>query len=326
MKLLRTLIALTGATVIMLTVSAAAAAPTEALLRERAVVTGDVVTLGDIFVNAGTHAGEPVSRAPAPGTRAAIASAHVAKAARANGLLWPNRERYTHIIVNREGTRVPLTAIEAALAAEIEARPAGGGETYRVSLDREPDGLFVAKGDVPDVTVAGLDFDPTTGTFRARVAPRGTETEPLRITGRAVAIRRVPVPAEPIARGEVIRPDMLNWIDVEAARMGPGIATTEAELVGMAAKSSLRRGSAVRTANLRAPIALEKDATITIVFEVPGMVLTAQGRALANGALNEVIPVVNTRSHRTVHARVVAPDRVIVEAAMPMLVAGQATN
>jgi|GEM_PF-832566 len=312
-----------------ITGNAEAAAPIEAILRDKAVVSNETVTLGDLFINAGEQAGALVSRAPAPGERAAIKAAHVANAARAAGMLWPNRERYTHIIVNRDGTRVGAETVRNAIELSIATREAAttpAGVSYTITLDTDPASLFVAKGAAPEAIVKDLSYDVRSGLFTALVATpaRGAKVE--RLTGRATRTRQIPVAAAAIARDEIIREDMLTLVDMDVARIAPGTALDIADLVGMTSRTALRTSQPIRTADMRLPVTVAKDAQVTITYELPGMVLTATGRALENAPMNGLVRVINTRSHRTVHARVVGPDRVVIESGQPLHVAGRAIH
>lgn len=329
MKRIQTFIAAAVLGITSIATIAEAAAPKEAVLRDKAIVTSSTVTLGDLFINAGDNADAPVSRAPAPGERAAINAAHVANAARAAGMLWPNNERYTHLIVNRDGTPVPVENIREALAQAVALKQAAStpaDTTFSVILDETPRGLFVAKNAVPMAIVDDLRLDSRTGLFSAHVRAASKGSKVLQITGRAKQVRRIPVPSAPIARGEIMREDMLTMIDMELGRIAPGTALSMDDLVGMTSRTALRAGNAVRSADLRKPVAVTKDSRVTISFELPGMVLTATGRALEDAPMGGLVRVINTRSHRTVHARVVGPDRVVIESSQPIKLAGRTTN
>lgn len=308
---------------------AEAAAPTEAVLRDKAIVSDDAVTLGDLFINAGNQASALVSRAPAPGERAAINAVHVTNAARAAGMLWPNNERYTHIIVNRDGTPVPTGMVLDAVANTIATAQDANTPfdvSYTVTLDADPRTLFVAKGKAPEVIVKDMSFDARSGLFSARITTPTRGAAVQRISGRAKQTREIPVAATGIARGEVLREDMLTMVDVEVSRIAPGTALSMEELVGMTPRTALRVGQPVRAKDMRLPVAVNKDARVTITYEMPGMVLTATGRALEDAPMGGIVRVINTRSHRTVHARVTGPGRVVIESGRPIQVAGRPIN
>ncbi len=62
------------------------------------------------------------------------------------------------------------------------------------------------------------------------------------------------------------------------------------------------------------PELVGRNETVTIVYEVPGIVLTMRGKALEPGAQGDLINVLNIQSKRTVQATVTGPGRVTVHA------------
>ena len=63
-----------------------------------------------------------------------------------------------------------------------------------------------------------------------------------------------------------------------------------------------------------------RNETVTIYYEVPGMVLTIRGKAMDAGAKGDVVNVLNIQSKRTIQATVSGPGRVnVVDRAPPRL-------
>jgi flagella basal body P-ring formation protein FlgA len=77
----------------------------------------------------------------------------------------------------------------------------------------------------------------------------------------------------------------------------------------------LRAGEFLRVSDLKRPTLVAKGSTVTMVFEAPGITLTATGRALAEGGEGDPIPVLNPTSFRQVVAVVTAAGTVRVGAA-----------
>ena len=93
----------------------------------------------------------------------------------------------------------------------------------------------------------------------------------------------------------------------------------------MAAKVALRTGQALRTADLIKPQIVQRNETVTITYEVPGIMLTVRGKALEAGAVGDVVSVLNIQSNRTVQATVTGPGRVTIAAAGPLIAAAAAS-
>ena len=64
-------------------VQAASQAAGPVLLRDKVVIDGSVVHLGDLFDGLGANGATPVARAPAPGTRVAVNARWLSAVARA---------------------------------------------------------------------------------------------------------------------------------------------------------------------------------------------------------------------------------------------------
>lgn len=60
------------------------------------------------------------------------------------------------------------------------------------------------------------------------------------------------------------------------------------------------------------PNIVQRDDTVTLVYEAPGLVLTLRGQAQEAGALGDTISVLNQQTKRSVQGVVSGPGRVTV--------------
>ena len=118
---------------------------------------------------------------------------------------------------------------------------------------------------------------------------------------------RIVVPARNIARGELISDSDLSYATVPAGRSFPGVATSLGQLEGKQARRLLHVGEPVQAGDVRAPILVVKGSTVTVTFRAPGITLTAVGKAMSEGGLNEPVTVLNTVSYRQITATVTGP-------------------
>jgi len=133
----------------------------------------------------------------------------------------------------------------------------------------------------------------------------------------------VAVPAHDIARGTVIREGDLVYASIPALRANDSIERAIADVAGMETRRALRAGEYIRTTDLRRPVVVTKGSNVTMTFEADGLLLTAVGRATADGGEGEIITVVNPTSFRQVQAMVIAPGKVKVGDALAALGPGQ---
>jgi flagella basal body P-ring formation protein FlgA len=122
----------------------------------------------------------------------------------------------------------------------------------------------------------------------------------------------VVVPAHDIARGAVLAEGDLTTKSIAVMRANDGIIRNASEVAGKEAKRALRTGEFLRNSDLKRPAMVLKGANVTMVFEAPGIHLTAVGRALAEGGEGDSIAVLNPTSYRQVVAVVTAPGTVRV--------------
>jgi flagella basal body P-ring formation protein FlgA len=91
----------------------------------------------------------------------------------------------------------------------------------------------------------------------------------------------------------------------------------------MATRVAMRAGQAVRGNDLMKPLVVQRNEPVSILYEIPGIVLTVRGKAVEAGAVGDMINVLNVQSNRTVQATVTGPGRVSLTSATPLVAAAQ---
>lgn len=282
-----------------------------ATIRPFAVVEDGVVRLSDLFENAGPRGAVVLGPAPAPGGRVVVEAAQLAGIARANGIAWRPAGGAERVVIERPGRALPREEVVLALRAAL--RHQGLDEEAELELQGfaaplVPEGAFV------QVAVEGAVLDAAGGRFAATLAvlAEGTPTQRIRLAGRVVATVPVLVATRRMAAGEVVRAQDVRLIRVPASRLRPGAAQGMEGVIGQALRRPAAADQPLLLADLAQPVAVERGQTVTMVFEVPGMVLTAQGRAMDSAARGATVAVMNLASRTVVEAQVVAAGRVRV--------------
>lgn len=302
----------------LLLAASAVTAAGAAELRPAVTVTGDTVTLGDLFDDAGDAAAITVANAPAPGARAEISVSRISLAARRNGIEWRNDAGLTHVVIARNGTQVPDMDVAAAIATAIEAQSSALPSSSQLQVDFENGmaGVQVADGAEPSVKVEQLAFNQRSGAFTAILrAPANDMLSPLRrVTGRAYPVTDVPVLVRDMQPGEVVRQQDIDWVRLPSNRVSQNIVTSLEHLVGMSPRRPARAGEPMRIADMQPPVVVEKGAQVDVTLVSGSLTLTARGRALESGAVGDVVSVLNTRSNRTIQGIVEGPNMVRIDA------------
>jgi flagella basal body P-ring formation protein FlgA len=121
---------------------------------------------------------------------------------------------------------------------------------------------------------------------------------------------RIVVPAHDIARGDTISDADLTYTTVDGAALMSGVPTKMDEIKGMQARRMLSAGQPFRGEDVRKPIIVGKGDTVTMQFILPGVELTAMGRAMSEGGLGDSITIQNPASYRMISGIVTAPGTV----------------
>jgi len=158
---------------------------------------------------------------------------------------------------------------------------------------------------------AGLDWDNESGLRRIIVASAGsTAAAPAARAATSQQRTQVLAYARHIATGEIVGPADLIWSDEAVAPAGaPGDPDA---VIGMAARRPLRAGAAAELRDLSSPILIRRDEMVSVAFEVGGVSLVLQGKAMRDGALGDSLQVLNPQSKRVIEAVVSGPGRAVV--------------
>jgi flagella basal body P-ring formation protein FlgA len=176
--------------------------------------------------------------------------------------------------------------------------------------------------------VSRINYDARSGRFDVTLEiPTGaTNRGLLRLSGRASATVDVVTVLHPIDRGAVLQDSDVLVERHPRAEFTRDMVSDRGQAIGFAARNALQPGRPLRTADLMKPELVQRNETVTIVYEVPGIVLTVRGKAVDGGAEGDVISVLNEQTKRTVQGVVIGPGRVSISTSSPRIAANIAPS
>ena len=127
--------------------------------------------------------------------------------------------------------------------------------------------------------------------------------------------------SRPLSRGEIIKEDDLLLQRRPRSEVNGTMLADLKLAAGMAARTSLLPERPLRATDLMKPELVQRNETVTLVYEVPGIVLTVRGKATEGGADGDMITVVNEQTKRPVQGMVVGAGQVAVGGSNPRLAA-----
>ena len=318
------------ATALLATQSIAALAQTSGeiiaapVLRANVVVSGELVMVGDLIENAGTAGQIAIYRAPDLGTTGRLPTEQVLSALRAHQVIGVDVRDLREISVTRLARTLEAKDIEVQIAHALEHR-SGLGDAANLSLtfDRDMQDVRLDASNTGAMEPVSVRYDPRQGrfdvTFEIANERVGAPTR-LRYTGTAIETVEAAVLTRNIERNELIKSSDIVVERRSKAELGGDAATRDGAL-GMQARRQLRAGQPLKVADLVKPDLVQRDQTVTLIYEATGLYLTIRGKALDGGAEGDVVSVLNLQSKRTVTGTVIGRGQVAISVATPRLVA-----
>jgi flagellar basal body P-ring formation protein FlgA len=300
------------------------------VLRASVTVSGEVVRIGDVIDNAGSSAQIAIYRAPDLGTTGTLPTAQVVAALRAHQVIGVDTRDIREISVTRLARIVDGKEIEGQVARALEHRN-GLGDAANLSLtfDRAVEDLKLDASNTGAMQATSVRYEPRNGRFDVtfEIAGTGVSTPTrLRITGTAVETVEAAVLARDVERNEVLKSSDVVVERRPKAEVGGGNVASRERAVGMQARRQLRAGQALKVADLAKPDLVQRDQTVTLIYETAGLYLTVRGKALEGGTEGDVVSVLNLQSKRTVSGTVVGRGQVSISVATPHIAAPETTS
>lgn len=314
MTMLRTV---TAALALGLLCGTALAAP---VLKAEIIVSAPIVTVGDMFEEAGALAEEPLFRAPLPGTTGTVDLAAVRAATARIGLTRFDSRGLAAISVSRSAALVDETLLATLIDEDLRQRGiVAAGMSAQTFFTRAVEPVEVADTGEP-ARLDSLRYLPGNGSFTARFTLAGVD-KPLDVTGSIDLSVEVPHLAASLPAGTVLRPEHIVMRPVSARQAdAQGVPGVE-QLVGMALARQSREGIMLRASDVSVPLTVAKNDPVTIYYRQGPLTLTVKGQAVTGAAQGAGLQVLNLMSKRVISAVAIAPGAVEVSAA-PLSLAG----
>lgn len=301
----------------LLLATAASAAP---VLKADIVVNAAVVTMGDMFEDAGLLAEQPLFRAPLPGTTGHVSLAEIDAALNRAGIALFDANGLESVRVSRAAAIVDEAMLTRLIAEDLAGRGIITGEMSVDTLFANAITPIKAEAVAEPASVVNLRYLPGSGAFTARFAIAG-QAQPLDVSGSIELMIAVPHLAASLPAGTVLTPDNIQMRPVALKYVeNTGVARLE-DLVGKALVRQSREGVMLRPADVAVPQLVAKNDLVTIYYRQGPMTLTVRGQAVTGAAKDAPLQVLNLISRRVITATAIAPGAVEVSSA-PMALAG----
>ncbi|HET9715328.1 MAG TPA: flagellar basal body P-ring formation chaperone FlgA [Pseudolabrys sp.] len=298
-------------------------------LKPEVVVNGDIVRIGDLIENAGVVSSIPIFRSPDLGYTGTVSADAVLNAVRDHALIGVDTAGIHDVVVTRASRTIPAKDIEDLIARTLSTRfDLGPPKDIAVHFSRELRSIHVDPAASGDPHITRMDFDARTGRFDATLefpaAPGRRSAQ--RISGRASATVEIAILARSLERGALIKDADVMMERRPRSTVASDTIIRREDAVGLAARNNLQRGRPLHTSELMKPDLVQRNESVTLIYEVPGITLTVRGKATDGGSEGDLISVLNEQSKRVVQGVIVGPGRVAVRSGSARLAANDAAS
>jgi flagella basal body P-ring formation protein FlgA len=288
-------------------------------LHATVTVASDVVRIGDLIDNAGSAAQIAVYRAPDLGTTGSIPTAQVLTALRAHQVIGVTTGNIKEVAVTRLARNIAARDIQAAVAKALEHRSGlGDADSLALTFDRDLQDLHMEASNTGEMEPGSVRVDQRSGRFDVTFTIANDSALPteLRYTGTVIETVMAAVLTRDVERTEVLKSSDIVVERRSRAEVGNDAAVRD-QAVGMQMRHPMRAGRPLRVADLVRPDLVQRDQTVTIIYQTAGIYLTSRGKALDSGTEGDVVSVLNTQSKRTISGVVTGRGQVTIQVATP---------
>lgn len=274
-------------------------------LRGDVVVSSSVVTVGDMFSDAGPVAEQAMFRAPAPGSAGLVSLEAIRSAAERIGFKDYSVDGVAQVRVSRAGTVVDEAMLTDLITADLNNRgilPTGA--SVQPTFDKPIENL-TAEAVATPVQLLSLRYLPAIGTFAAKFALAGTDL-PVDVSGRMTLMIEAPHLVNNLPAGTILQPG-----DVEMRKVPLQLAETNGfadveQLIGKQLQRQSRQGVMLRPADVRDAQLIARNDVVTVYFRAGAMTLTVKGQALNAASKGQDVSVLNSTTKKVLHGTALA--------------------
>jgi flagella basal body P-ring formation protein FlgA len=287
----------------LLSTPTALAVPT---LKGEITVNKAIVTIGDMFDDAGTLAETGIFMAPAPGTTGVVPLADLTRAATLAGLTQFENVGFTRVRVVRASTTVDAAMLDGLIDADLARRGIVSNEVHAELRFDVADVSYNAEAVANPASLVSLRYTPGNNGFTARFMIAGLD-QPVDLDGTIELMTKAPRLAKTLPTGTILSSADFEFADVPLATADAGGYADINQLVGKQLVRQARGGIMLKATDVTDPKVVTRNTLVTVILKSGPMTLTVKGTALTTAAVGEPVDVLNTVTKKILHG-VARPD------------------
>lgn len=294
---------------VLLFCTSAMASSENVALSGKTLIDGDVVTVGDLFLNTGSHAGYVLAPAPKAGDKLVLTKADFERVAQAFRLDWKAPASMPSVALERNASLVTIEAITKALNESDLKNQIKDDAKFTLNNIFEP--VAVHGKDKLELVIKDENFDPEHEVFSAtlQIMNKAGLVKEVALQGIATPIVAVPVLRYPLAAGSVISANDLVEVDYPKNQIRSDLVLFKSELVGMTVRRGTQANTVISRSDVSPPVMVKRNELVTVTYTSGAIQLSTKARALSAGTRGDIINFINVTSKKPFEAKVTGPQQ-----------------
>ncbi len=263
------------------------------VLKAEVSVNRPIITVGDMFEDAGILAEKALFRAPAPGTTGLVNLDAVRVAAQKAGLGEYLSDGVLAVKVERRAAVIDSTELTNLIEGDLGFRgllPVGAAVAVRFDGGAPS---FNAEDVAVPVTLTALRWQPGSRAFAARFSIAGVDL-PVDVTGSIDLMVEVPHLAVTLKAGAVLTPADIVMKKVPFDYADQSGVEAVGDLVGKELRRNGRAGLMLKAADVTEPLAVRRNTQVTALLKTGPMTLTVIAQSLSDASKGQPVQVMNS--------------------------------
>jgi len=276
-------------------------------LRPTTEINRAAIRLGDVFDGVPKDIDRDIAIAPAPGKSVTYDSRVLTQLAEQYRLDWKAQDTGDYAVLTRASTQITAEMIQSAVLRKVKESLKTDKGDIEIMFDNRNLAVNLPADRAPDFSLVNFTYDAPAHRFRTElVAQTSAHPVQLPVSGRVIVKKSLPVLTRRLAAGTTIGNSDLNWISVNEEQVTADVIADASGLVGQELRHDQAEGEVLRSRDVISPRLVTRGSLVTLKIETPLMLITAQGRAMQDGAKGDVVRITNVQSNRVVEGTVEA--------------------
>ncbi len=210
------------------------------------------------------------------------------------------------IVVRRESTQLSVEQVESIFKKYVAENSPWKPQNVTVQRVQFTGLPIIPAGQMTYEVIPATSKQRLIGNVTVNVEfyVNGEKVRTLGVTGKVEVFENVYMASRPLRRNEIINPADVEVQRINITETADRFATRPDQVETRRVLRDIGVHQPIELKDLDKPLVLKKGDPVTIIYDQPGLQVTAKGRVSADGGIGDTLAVVNVASKKTIYCKV----------------------